>query len=53
MGLLLALLVIWVLMIVLGFAIKTLFWLAVIGVVLFIATGVVGAIRRRGRAPLR
>jgi hypothetical protein len=32
---------------VVGFAIKALFWLAIVGIVLFIATGVFGAMRRR------
>jgi len=30
-----------------------LFWLAVVGIVLIVATGAYGAIRRRGRASLR
>lgn len=47
MKLLIALLVIWVLLSVLGFVIKGLLWLAVIGIVLFAATAVYGAIRGR------
>ncbi len=47
MGLIIALLVIWVVLAVLGFVLKGLLWLAIIGVVLFIVTAVVGAIRRR------
>lgn len=40
------LLVIWVIVAVLGFVIKGLFWLAIIGIVLFVATGVIGWVRR-------
>jgi hypothetical protein len=47
MGLIIALLVIWVAFVIIGFAIKTLLWLAIVGIVLFIATGIFGAIRRR------
>ena len=47
MGLIVALLVLWVVLAVIGFAVKSLFWLAIIGIVLFIATGVIGAMRRR------
>ena len=41
------LLVIWLVLAVLGFVIKGLFWLAVIGIVLFLATVAYGALRRR------
>ena len=44
--LLVVLLVIWVIVAVVGFAFKGLLWLAIIGIVLFIATGVIGIIRR-------
>lgn len=47
MGLIVALLVVWLVLVVVGFAVKALFWLAIVGIVLFVATGVVGAIRRR------
>lgn len=47
MVLIIALLVIWLAFVIIGFAIKTLLWLAIIGIVLFIATGIFGAIRRR------
>ena len=47
MGLIVALLVLWVVLAVIGFVVKSLFWLAIIGIVLFIATGVFGAMRRR------
>jgi hypothetical protein len=33
---------------VLGFAVKGLFWLAIIGIALFLATGVFGLVRRGG-----
>lgn len=54
MGLILGLLVLWLVLVVVGFAVKTLFWLAIVGIVLFLATGVVGALRgRSGRSALR
>ena len=33
---------------VVGFVVKSLLWLAILGIVLFVATGVFGAVRRRG-----
>ncbi|MFL6143759.1 MAG: hypothetical protein ACJ72N_18090 [Labedaea sp.] len=52
-GLIVALLVIWLVLSVVGFAVKGLLWLAVIGLVLFVGTAVVGYVRRnavgRGR----
>ena len=53
MGLIVALLVIWLVFVVVGFVVKSLLWLAIIGLVLFVATGVWGAIRRRGSGQLR
>lgn len=47
-GIIVALLIIWVVISVLGFVIKGLFWLAVIGIVLFVATAAVGWFRNRG-----
>ncbi|MGB3438609.1 MAG: hypothetical protein WBA97_07625 [Actinophytocola sp.] len=41
------LLVAWLILSVIGFAIKGLLWLGLIGVVLFIGTVAVGAVRRR------
>jgi hypothetical protein len=41
-----ALLVVWLILSVLGFVIKGLLWLAVIGIVLFVITAIVGFIRR-------
>ncbi|MGC9669642.1 hypothetical protein ACNTMW_24215 [Planosporangium sp. 12N6] len=46
-GLIIALLVIWLILAVLGLALKGLFWLFVIGAILFVATAVLGFIRRR------
>ena len=40
------LLVIWLVLAVLGFVIKGLFWLAVVAAVLFVATAAVGWVRR-------
>jgi hypothetical protein len=47
MGLIVALLVIWLVLAVLGVVIKGLFWLFIVGLILFVATGVVGWLRRR------
>lgn len=47
--LLIILLIIWIVFAVLGFAIKGLLWLAVLGVVLFLVTVVFGIVRGRGR----
>ncbi|MCF7547575.1 hypothetical protein [Pseudonocardia sp. WMMC193] len=47
MGIIVALLVLWLVVVVVGFIVKSLFWLAIVGIVLFVATGVVGAVRRR------
>ncbi|MEN3298355.1 hypothetical protein [Pseudonocardia sp.] len=47
MGLIIGLLVLWLIVAVIGFTVKSLLWLAVIGIVLFVATGIVGAVRRR------
>ncbi|MDT4987010.1 MAG: hypothetical protein QOI74_1104 [Micromonosporaceae bacterium] len=46
-GLIVALLVVWLVLAVLGLVVKGLFWLFVIGVILFLATGIFGWIRRR------
>jgi hypothetical protein len=43
------LLIIWAVLAVLGFAIKSLLWLAIIGIVLFVITALIGFIRRGGR----
>jgi len=41
------LLVIWLIVAVVGFAIKGLVWIAIIGIILFLGTGIIGLIRRR------
>ncbi len=43
------LLVVWAILSVVGFVFEGLFWLAVIGIILFIGTLVVGVIRQRAR----
>ncbi|MGO2542538.1 MAG: hypothetical protein ACTH8J_15425 [Specibacter sp.] len=48
MGLIIGLLVIWLVLALLGFVIKGLVWLAIIGIVLFVATAAVGWFRNRG-----
>jgi vacuolar-type H+-ATPase subunit I/STV1 len=47
MGLIVGLLVLWLIVAIIGFTVKSLVWLAIIGIVLFVATGIVGAVRRR------
>ena len=47
--LLIVLLIVWAALSVLGFVIKGLFWLAVIGIILFVVTLIVGMIRQRSR----
>lgn len=42
MGLIIGLLVLWVILSILGFVIHGLFWLAIVGIVLFLATGAFG-----------
>jgi hypothetical protein len=49
LGLIGLLLVIWIALIVVGALIHGLFWLIVIGVVLFLATSVLGMLRGRSR----
>jgi len=46
-GLIVALLVIWAVLAVLGLVFKGLFWLFFIGLFLFLATSVIGFVRRR------
>ncbi|MBE1468274.1 hypothetical protein H4W33_007286 [Kibdelosporangium phytohabitans] len=45
--LLIVLLVIWLVVSIVGFALKGLVWLGIIGIVLFLGTAAVGAVRRR------
>ena len=47
LGLILLLLVVWLVLAVLGLVIKGLFWLFIIGLILFVATGIFGWVRRR------
>ena len=44
------LLIVWLVCVVLGFVIKGLFWLAIVGIVLFVITGVVGWVRRKANS---
>jgi hypothetical protein len=46
MTLLVVLLVLWLIAAVVGFAIKGLLWLAIIAIILFVGTSVIGGIRR-------
>lgn len=46
-ALIIALLIIWVVLSVLGFVVKGLVWLAIIGIILFVATAAFGFVRRR------
>ncbi|WP_309116237.1 hypothetical protein [Saccharothrix sp.] len=41
------LLVLWLILSIVGFALEGLMWLGIIGVILFVGTAAVGAIRRR------
>lgn len=41
------LLIAWLVLVILGFVIKGLLWLAFVGIILFIVTGIVGWIRRK------
>jgi len=45
--LVIVLLALWLVLSVVGFAVKGLLWLAVIGLILFVATAVIGFVRRR------
>lgn len=50
MGLIIALLVLWLILIVVGFLVKALLWIAFVGIALFVITGIIGAVRGRGRS---
>ncbi|MDN5931820.1 MAG: LPXTG cell wall anchor domain-containing protein [Pseudonocardia sp.] len=50
MRIVVALLVLWLAFVVVGFVFKTLLWLVVVGLVLFAGTAAYGAIRRRNAA---
>jgi len=45
-GLLALLLLVWLACVVVGVVIKGLFWLLVIGAILFVATGIIGFVKR-------
>jgi hypothetical protein len=45
-GILVGLLVIWAVLVILGIVIKGLFWLIIVGAVLFIATVAIGFVKR-------
>jgi hypothetical protein len=47
--LLIILLVVWLVLAVVGFAFKGLLWLAIIGLILFVATAIIGFVRRAAR----
>jgi len=47
MGLVVGLLVLWLVLAVIGFAVHTVLWLAWVAIVLFVITAVVGWLRRR------
>ncbi|GAB2528507.1 hypothetical protein [Paramicrobacterium agarici] len=47
MGIIITLLILWAILSVLGFAVKGLMWLAIICIILFVATAVFGFIRRK------
>lgn len=50
MGLIITLLIIWLVVSIVGFVLEGLLWLAVIGLVLFVATAAWGWVKRRARA---
>lgn len=50
---LIGLLVIWLVLVVVGFVVKSLLWLAIVGIVLFLGTAAYGAIKRRSSGQLR
>lgn len=49
MGLIIGLLLLWLALTIIGFTVKALFWLAIVGIIFFLATGVFAVIRSRGR----
>ncbi len=50
MGLIITLLIIWLVLSILGFVVKGLLWLAVIGLVLLVATAVWGWVKQKAKA---
>jgi hypothetical protein len=53
MTLLVVLLVIWLVLAIVGFALKGLVWLGIIGIVLFVGTAILGILRRRAATTRR
>lgn len=49
MGIIITLLIVWLVLSILGFVVKGLLWLAIIGLVLFVATAVWGWLKRKAR----
>ncbi len=47
MGLIIALLVLWLALTIVGFFVKALLWLAIVGIIFFVATAIFAAIRSR------
>ena len=47
MGIIVALLIIWLVIVVIGFVVKGIIWLAIIGLVLFLATAAWGWMKRK------
>jgi hypothetical protein len=45
--LVIVLLVVWLVVSIIGFALKGLIWLGIIGIVLFLGTAAIGAVRRK------
>jgi hypothetical protein len=45
--LLIVLLVLWLILTIVGFAIEGLLWLAIVGIVLFVGTAAIGVVRRQ------
>jgi len=45
-ALIVVVLVVWLVLAILGFVVKGLFWLAIVGIVLFLATAALGVARR-------
>jgi hypothetical protein len=53
LGLVLALVIVWVVLGIIGFVVKGLFWLLIVALVLFLITLVLGGFGLRGRRPTR
>lgn len=49
-GIVIVLLIVWAIISIAGFLIEGLFWLAVIGIILFVATAIWGWLKRNTRA---